>query len=610
MQARIDHGARASSQAEPGPASPAAPYSEVPYASAPAMEVAAPEAYARALIREWAEGHGRLRDGLLATGVGMFFRSGFAAYLEAMRKDPEALARELRRANLRASLASPLSDSATMLLADEGGEVDPLDRAARLVAAALELRSDLLAGRLPSTDKGHPLEMGQFPNLFGTSTKVGSRGEQLVRNPSPRSIAVIVAGRFHVLELGLDRDPMPLGELRASLHRIVGRARGPTPPATAGTVSAAGDEARVRAFDELERSPTSRASLAELAQVALVLCLDTEHPAGDVGSWFHARNVANRWYNASLQLVVAGDASAAVILNYRCYLDGNVMTSFGEYVWARARALAGAGAGEPRPESIRELHWEISPQTLERCRSSIAPIVHPGRTTIRLEDVGRAAMVRSGLAPDAVFTHALMLAVRRLTGRVPRVTQYLAMNRFRSMGITTAMVTTAPARRAIEAVRSGSEAGGVQALVHRAAREHAALQEASRSSAPLSALIRLYLAQAPRRAIVSFRLLGLLAPPVEIQISHPRLRPGIVRIGRPGVSRRAIRDFAGHYSIGEHHTELIVMPSRAMRYSVDDLELELRSALDEWISAAVGSPEGRSTPTGPPARRARSRWDR
>ena len=591
MQPRIDHGEHTSS----GPASgPAAPYSEVPYPSAAVMEVEAPEVYARALVREWADGQGRLEHGVLSAGVGMFFRSGFAAYIESMRKDPEALADELRRANLRASLASPLSDSATMLLADEDGEVDPIDRAARLVAAALEFRSDLFAGLLPSTDKGHALEMGQFPNLFGTSTRVGSGGEELVRTPSPRSIAVVASGRFYVLDLGFDRAPMSLGELRASLRWIVGRSRGPTPPATAGTVSAAGGEARVRAFGELDRSPTSRASLAELARVAFVLCLDTEHPVGDLGSWFHARNVANRWYNASLQLVVAGDASAAVILNYRCYLDGNVMTSFGEHVWGRARALAVAGSGEPRRESIRELGWELSPQTLESCRSSISPIVHPGRTTLRIDGVGRAAMARSGLAPDAVFTHSLMLAVRRLTGRVPRVTQYLAMNRFRSMGITTAMVTTEPSRRAIEAVRRGGGGGNVQASVHRAAREHAALQRASRGSAPLSALLRLYLARAPRRAAVSFRLLGLLAPPVELQISHPRLRPGIVRIGRPGVTRRSIREFAGHYSMGEHHTELIVMPSREMRYSVDDLEIELRYALHDWIAAVAGSSEDRA----------------
>ena len=103
MQPRIDHGEHTSS----GPASgPAAPYSEVPYPSAAVMEVEAPEVYARALVREWADGQGRLEHGVLSAGVGMFFRSGFAAYIESMRKDPEALADELRRANLRASLAS------------------------------------------------------------------------------------------------------------------------------------------------------------------------------------------------------------------------------------------------------------------------------------------------------------------------------------------------------------------------------------------------------------------------------------------------------------------------------------------------------------------------
>jgi hypothetical protein len=573
----------------------AAPYSEVPYPSASVMDVATPEVYAQALLREWSDGRGGLRDGALSAGVRMFFRSGFAAYIESMRRDPGAFTRELGRANLRASLASPLSDSATMLLEDEEGDVDALDRAARLAAAALEFRADFFAGKVPNTDRGHPLEMGQFPNLFGTSTQIESGGERLVRTPNPRTIAVVISGRFYLLELGLDgRDRVPLGELRAGLREIAGRARGETPMVSVGTVSAAGGDARVRAFRELGASPTSRESLAELARAAFVVCLDTDGPIGDPGAWFHAKNVANRWYNASVQIVVGKDASAAVILNYRCYLDGNVMTSFGEYLWDRAKQSTATNSGEPPPASIRELHWEVSPATLELCRSSIAPIVYEGRSTVRIEGVGRSSMLRSGVAPDAVFTHALMLAVRRLTGRVPRVTQYLAMNRFRSMGITTAMVTTAQSMQAVEAVRSGQ--GGdarAHALVRRAAQEHEAIQQASRGIAPLSVLLRLYLAQTSKWGAVPFRVLALLAPPVEIQISHPRLRPGIVRIGRPGITRQAIRDFAGHYSLGDDHVDLIVMPSRQMRYSVDQLATELQSALHDWLRVAAGSAGGR-----------------
>lgn len=589
MSARTEPRMPGASNVAPGPT---APYSEVPYASAAVMKVAAPHRYAEALVREWTTGQGAggLRAAAVLAGVGLFFRSGFAAYLESVRHDPEALAHELREANLRASLASPLSDSATMLLADEQGEVDPIDRAVRLVGAALEFREDLFAGRLPSTDKGHALEMGQFPNLFGTSTRVGPGGEELVRSADPRSLAVVTSGRFFLVDLGAEPDRVSLGRLRSTLRQIVRRAHGSTPLATAGTVSASGGDARAHAFRRLDRSPTSRDSLAELARVAFVLCLDTEGPVGDPGSWFHARNVANRWYNASLQLVVGRDASAAVILNYRCYLDGNVMTTFGEYIWGRAKQLV-VGSYDPlRAVPIRELQWELSPTVLEGCRDSIAPIVASGPTTIRIEGVGRDAMARGGLSPDAVFTHALMLAVRRLTGRVPRVTQYLAMNRYRSMGITTAMVTTNPSIRAVEAVRSRCGDEDVREFVLRAASEHTAVQRASRSVAPLSALLRLYLARSSRRATAVFRLLGMLAPAIEIQISHPRLRPGVVRIGRPGVTRRAIREFAGHYSIDADHTELIVMPSRTMRYSIDDLGIALRVALHDWISATTMKP--------------------
>ncbi len=436
--------------------------------------------------------------------------TGFRPWLAHLPENIETLQ---RRHNLRLpGLQTPVI-SATLALADDPRPLSPLARAATLILGVRSFYRDLMTGALPpDTQRGHPLEMGQYPNFFSTSQVIEGGRVRLYKSKHVSTINVIVGGRFYLLDIGEPGAEPSAAELEAALVEIVRRAKEePREPGerSPGVLTCATDPTQRRAFAALQRSPVNRESLRRLRHTFFTLCLDlddqpaTLEEAALIG---HSRNQDNRWMHASFQVVVFGNARACGICNFTAYLDGNVMMRGAAEIQRRAAkvttevvttkegdTLRSDDFSRPSPGSddfsrpspgsddfsrpspgsddfsrpvttevvttkIERLRWQIPEPLLAQARRDLeAMLDHTGQpATFEIPGYGRQFFAQHGVEAVPTFILALQMTGNRLVGRPTRITQFLSMSRYRCTDLTTAVVTGPQVQRFAEAMLGGT----------------------------------------------------------------------------------------------------------------------------------------------------------
>lgn len=168
----------------------------------------------------------------------------------------------LRRQNVRLlSLVAPQL-SGTSALADDPQTADPYRRAAGLLIAARELRAEVMSGRFPADlSHGEAQEMGQYPNLFGTTVVVDDDGPRIAKTHACDHVAVICRQQFYRLQIG----DSGVEQLATALEQIAARSR--ENPTLSPAIATCGETAdQVRAFTELRRTPGNIVTLARLKE--------------------------------------------------------------------------------------------------------------------------------------------------------------------------------------------------------------------------------------------------------------------------------------------------------------------------------------------------------
>ena len=227
--------------------------------------------------------------------------SGFSSFL---RQFPDHASAYLQR-DWRSSVPGPL-DAGTLALEDDPQRADCASRAASLVLGAYSLHEDVKAGRLAQEQfKGRPLETEQYANLFSTHLVVDNGRKTLFRSGQSSEVAVVYRRHLYALPIeGADGRPLSEATLTAQFLEVM--TLGAPNPRPVPAVSAAYRSTQQRAFSGpgLEGN---HASLKRLRHTFLTVCLE---PGTCPGSYkqalvdAHAGNCANRWFGASLQLVV------------------------------------------------------------------------------------------------------------------------------------------------------------------------------------------------------------------------------------------------------------------------------------------------------------------
>lgn len=554
--------------------------------------------------------------------------TGFYPWLETL---PEHIETLQRRHNLRLpGLETPVI-SATLALADDPRPLSPLARAATLILGVRSFYRDLMTGALPpDTYRGQPLEMGQYPNFFSTSQVIQGNVVRLYKSRHTSTVNVLVGGRFYLLDIGAadggpDAEPS-VAELEAALAEIVRQAQ-EEPRAqeerSPGVLTCASGPTQRRAFAQLQQNPVNRASLHSLRHTFFTLCLDLDdQPATleEAALIAHSRNQDNRWFHASFQLVVFGNARACGICNFTAYLDGNVMMRGAAEIQRRAAKvtaeavttqedLALGSGGFSRPETaeavttkIRRLQWQVPEPLLAQARRDLETMLD--RTaqpaTFEIPGFGRQFFAQHGVEAVPTFILALQMTGDRLVGRPARITQFLSMSRYRCTDLATAVISGPQVLRFAEAMRGeaveaattkDTKATDLRALLQAAIAEQAQIARQARRFLPLPVIFNLFLRS--RRGAARFwvelllwarlvLLRKLRVAPLqerEVLVSHPEIYPEVPIVGRPGVRLPYVKYFGLHYQIMADRIVITMMPG--VRWQVPNTQLiqELTASL-------------------------------
>ena len=528
--------------------------------------------------------------------------SGLHRFAQDVGPELEGL---LRHHNLRVQMLTAPLLSGTVALKDDPLVRCPFRRAAAFLLAARELQSEVMSGDFPiDTDHGEPLEMGQYPNLFGTTVAVDEAGPRIAKSHERDAVAVLCRGQCYRLCIG----KAGLSELAATLEEIARLS------STASTVSPAiatcgSTFDQISFFKEVRRDPGNTAALRKLEQSMLTVCLDVELAPDDdatAASVAHSGNLHNRWYHASLQIVVFGNAKVCTVCNFAAYLDGNVVTRASADLSRRAARLATSDLERSERPSFEPLIWHFDDGALDRIRDSTAEWKNEEQSTFALAGYGAEFFRRLAVPSIPAFVVALQLAAADVTGANPRIHQFVSQSGFRCMGLRTANVTTPEVQDLAEWLSGNSRSvAETRRMVDEAVLSQRRACEAVRPY--LRAEDLLFLLLTDRRGLASWRAriaigASLLALRVsgradlrhDIMISHPRFYPETPLIGRPGVRLPYVKYFGLHYQIHPDRTVVTITPSTDRRVSSSELVAELETSLSRLREALTNHPIGRA----------------
>jgi hypothetical protein len=537
---------------------------------------------------------------------------GFKTFYDRLPENLEGL---LRHTNLRTPGLDSLVISASIALQDDPRQPDPFQRAAGLVIAARQLYLDLIEGRFPpDTLRGEPLEMGQYPNLFSTSLRL-DHGRVIVHKSTCRTkIAVLIRGQFFILEIGEPGNELTLAELAHAFASLVaGQAAGPGtgPIATPALLTSIADRPQRMAYASLSQQPENQASLAALQDCFLTVCfdLDDRPESPDEAMLFsQSRNLANRWFYSSLQLVVFGSSRACTLCNFTTYLDGNTMMRGSAELQRRASQLPLEDYTQLATEKITAtpLHWKVDPAIIPQAQAAARPLLDDQQATFTIPDFNRQVCRVVELDPVSTFVLALQLAAFELTGQQVHISQFLAMNKYRCMDLAIVDVSTPAVRQFAQAVSTpGSESGQSALLLRQALASIQAESQNARKAISFNILLTLFMRT--RTQLQSFMAIPLLRTTRillnkrhasqlglvrDVIISHPAIYPEIPAVGRPGVRIPYARFFGLHYQIFDDRTVVTMMPGIHWPHPNSAVIASIQTNLARLVALASQNPTG------------------
>ncbi|MBN1439401.1 MAG: choline/carnitine O-acyltransferase [Anaerolineales bacterium] len=532
----------------------------------------------------------------------LFGVSGFTRTLHRLRQDAAYYERVLRDVPARMMVSNAIMFSATAVLADEQPAPDPIDRAARLLAASRSFYADLIGAKFPlDTFHGEPMEMGQYRNLFSTCNYPSGACMGIYKSVEDSYAVVAAGGNFYKLALPPIGTPADVPSLRAALEALAADARGRPQTVSPGPFSAAAPAQRAAGFTLLRLDPRNRESLEALANAFLVLCLDLDdRPADEEQACRLAqcRNRENRWYLASTQIVVFGNGKASIVFSYICGIDGNVMTRFSSEVRRSSLLLkesASRRKKSPRPD-VQRLPFSVPAGLARWADSSCRYMLTDERVLFRIRDWGGRELIRRGLRLDSVFNIAMMMAEEQLLGRPPVHVELLTMAKYRYRGLGDATPWSPAVSRLVDPACDADLGRAAVETLREALEAHHQAIRAGRERFNLSDLMSLHLAlAAPWRMPASMILLMKYMSSIDVIVSFPHPSEDVAVVGRIGI-RLLTRLFSLHYETSPESVSVAFMPAQSRPVPAQKAWAALEEALRKIVRIGRLLPEIEGAP--------------
>ncbi len=510
---------------------------------------------------------------------------------------PTELEHLLRTVNVRVpGLYSPVI-SATAVLHPSKRKVHWLQRATALVLAAISFYNDLLAGSVEQDFiKNHPLEMGEYPNLFGTVLTVKKHSVRLNKCQSCKWILVISNGWFYLIPI--KKEFHELFRLLEACY-VDSQKRESALNRSLGWITASENRVQYFSWHKLRKNPRNRSILEKINNTLFTLCLDAPLAPDSIeeaARLIHIDNPGNRFYLAGTQIVVFANGMAGALFNFTAYIDGNPMCRFTDELFKRSEVLLTQNRVDPDaipPEEAPEpFAVSIPMPIIVKAKRSIRKIIDGQRHVFELPGYGRKAFGPFHRDAIPLTVLAIAAAVHELTGKVPYIDQFVSLAHFRALGLTRVNVTTPETVEASIHLNTEKPEAVIWNIIEKSIQSQKNKIRNARMYMPVSILEILYLnSRRPlkkmwvfatiliRDLLIRFRRLKL-KPVTDILLSHPRIVEGSSYLGRAGIRLPYVRQFGLHYFVYPEKLVLAYMPGVQWGIPNALMTVKIREKLD------------------------------
>ena len=514
-----------------------------------------------------------------AMGKTLMALTGFKRFYNQL---PEHLEDWLRKTNMRGAGLFALINSASMALTDDPRDLTPAQRAATLIYGTYRFYDDLMSGTLEADKyKDQVLEMGQYPNLFSTCLTIEGKKARLFKSKRTDQITVIIRGRYFLLNVGHPGKTTTVADLSNALQKLIDLVHSEQSSAnelSPGLLTGIAHPVQLRMFGKLLQNPENRDSFYKIRHSFVTVCLDLDDAPqtyAEAAKTTQSKNFYNRWYHASLQIVVFGNARAATFLNFNTYIDGNPMMRGSAAIQRRAAAAPLEGeASKGEVGQAQELKWHVPPAMIERAKQVAKTVLDDQQATFELPGTGTSFYTAHQLSAVPAFMTVIDAAVKELIGRHVNITQYLSMSKYCCMNLTNANATTPEVKKFVDYIaQKNFDRQTARELLQKAIASQAEAYRAARRYLPPSKIVSMFVSgrkglakvwvtSVLALAMILLKLVGLYeSEEMEVVASHPRIEPEIPVVGRPGIRLPYVRYFGFHYQILHDKTVLTFMPS-------------------------------------------------
>ena len=326
--------------------------------------------------------------------------------------------------------------------------------------------------------KSYPLDMSQYPWLFGTSRLASQGRDVLYTDPSSRHVAVLAHNCVYaVTVLSPEGAPVPQRHIEAALRWIARQSPAQHSHLGVGSLTALSRDDWAEARPRLLARGDNRAAMAALEGALLALCLD-DRPATDAASaaaiFLHARH--NRYYDKSLQLIVAANGRAAVNFEHS-WGDGVSVLRYANEICEDAfeHELCEPSSGKSYdPQLVSPLPIDLGGVQAELARGDAWLHERGDKLTaaeLRVKGVGKDFFKKKKIAPDGTVQNAIQLAYRKAFGQTVATYESASTAGFRKGRTETIRPATIESRAFVEAFLDSSTGEKERERLLRAAAE-------------------------------------------------------------------------------------------------------------------------------------------
>lgn len=378
----------------------------------------------------------------------------------------------------------PFSNNYVLLLQDDAQAETLTGRAARLMAAALNLHQRIDSRQLPPDMVANlPLEMEQYRRCFATHRLPRPGCDEMITTEGTRHVAVLANGQVYCLAVDLQHGPLPVAAIEQALEYIVENAGTAleNDNAAPGLLSALPREEWAGLRGALCQNEKNRQAISILEKSLFVLCLDSGAAPGSlngVAATLRDGNAHNRYYDKSMQIIVMENGKAGLCFE-RAAVDGSVALGFAARLHSESLNLPMNVSSMTSGHSLirsRKVAWHISSalaQNLQQARQSLGET----RTQRHIESwvtpgIGAQRLKSLQLSPDAMVQLALQVAIAEVTGRPLSIVEPVQTRHFAGGRMDFIVPVTAESMAVVAGMRAAGNHYRLAAQIRRAVKAH------------------------------------------------------------------------------------------------------------------------------------------